>query len=165
MVDNVSMPPESFMVETDESIEATESRDYFIDPATAEESQRSLSVLVSSRQCYMCQKGLPEDENVALAPQEIIDQISAHCSQGQDFLLPDTPMKEAVFRVLLAGGNEPMDAQAIGMALSREVGFDTVPERHLSESHPATARQQRLLLHCPRPRPGGPRRGVAHQPA
>ena len=127
MVDNVSMPPESFMVETDESIEATESRDYFIDPATAEESQRSLSVLVSSRQCYMCQQGLPEDEIVALAPQEIIDQISAHCSQGQDFLLPDTPMKEAVFRVLLAGGNEPMDAQAIGMALSEKWAMTPFP--------------------------------------
>ena len=75
----------------------------------------------------MCQQGFPEEEIVALDPQDFIDQISAHCSQQQDFLLPDTPMKEAVFRVLLAGGNDPMNAQAIGMALAEKWAMTPFP--------------------------------------
>ena len=131
MVENVSMPPEAPM-ETDESDSDVVLRDYFIDPAAAEESNRSLSVLISSRQCYMCQQGfsedeLSEDELVEAVPQDFIDQISAHCSQQQDFLLPDTPMKEAVFRVLLAGGNEPKDAEAIGMALAEKWAMTPFP--------------------------------------
>ena len=126
MVDNVSMPLGS-PTEMNELNDASKLREYFIDPATAEKSQRSLSVLVSSRQCYMCQQGLAEDEIVASDPQDFIDRISAHCSQEQDFLLPDTPMKEAVFRVLLAGGNEPKDAQSIGMALAEKWAMTPFP--------------------------------------
>ena len=120
------MPQESLM-ETDESNSDAVLREYFIDPAAAKDSHRSLSVLVSSRQCYMCQQGLSEDEIVDADPQDFIDQISAHCSQQQDFLLPDTPMKEAVFRVLLAGGNEPKDAIAIGMALAEKWAMTPFP--------------------------------------
>ena len=126
MVDNVSMPFES-PLETEESNNASEPRDYFIDPATAEKSQRSLSVLVSSRQCYMCQQGLSEDEIVASDPDDFIEQISAHCAQQQDFLLPDTPLKEAVFRVLLAGGNQPTNAESIGMALAEKWAMTPFP--------------------------------------
>ena len=127
MVDNVSMPPLGSPTVMNELNDASKPREYFIDPATAEKLQRSLAVLVSSRQCYMCQQGLAEDEIVALDPQDFIDQISAHCSQEQDFLLPDTPMQEAVFRVLLAGGNEPKDAESIGMALAEKWAMTPFP--------------------------------------
>ena len=126
MVENVSMPQESPM-ETDESNSDAVLREFFIDPAAADKSHRSLSVLVSSRQCYMCQQGLPEDEVIAYDPQDLIDQIAAHCAQEQDFLLPDTPMKESVFRVLLAGGNEPKDAQSIGMTLAEKWAMTPFP--------------------------------------
>ena len=123
MFENVSMPTESPM-ETDEASSGAWSREYFIDSAAAKDSHRSLSVLVSSRQCYM---GLSEDEIVDADPQDFIDQISAHCSQQQDFLLPDTPMKEAMFRVLLSGGNELKDARAIGMALAEKWAMTPFP--------------------------------------
>ena len=90
MVDNVSMPFESPLDDGRAEQRPPSRRDYFIDPATAEKSQRSLSVLVSSRQCYMCQQGLSEDEIVASDSDDFIEQISAHCAQQQDFLLPDT---------------------------------------------------------------------------
>ena len=122
MVENVFTPPQM-----GESNDDPKPREYFIDPAAAEKSQRSLSVLVSSRQCYMCQQGLAEDEVIALDSQDFIDQISAHCSQEQDFLLPDTPMKEAVFRVFLAGGNEPKDAQSISTSLSEKWAMTPFP--------------------------------------
>lgn len=102
-------------------------RRYFIDPDSAEASGRSLSVLVASRQCYMCQQGYDEDQIVAADPQDFMDRISDHCSNEQDFLLPDTPMKEAVFRVLLAHGNEPMDAEEIGNVLGEKWAMTPFP--------------------------------------
>ncbi len=129
MVENESIPPESqtpepqpleSQIEADEQSDAVEWRKYFIDPDTAEASRRSLPMLVASRQCYMCQQGLPEDVIIDSDPQDFMDQIYAHCSQQDDYLLSDTPMKEAIFRVLLAGGNEPMNAEAIGASLSEK---------------------------------------------
>ena len=122
MVENEITP-----TQTDESEDDTKYGEYFIDPAAAEVSHRSLSVLVSSRQCYMCAQSLDEEEVIASNPLDFIDQISAHCAQQQDFLLPDTPMKEAVFRVLLSGGNEPKDAQTIGMALAEKWAMTPFP--------------------------------------
>ena len=91
---------------------------YFIDPDGAEASRRSLPVLIANRLCYMCRQGYEDDQIVAAAPQDFIDLIVGHCSNEQDFLLPDTPMKEAVFRVLLGNSNEPMTAEEISADLS-----------------------------------------------
>ena len=126
MVENLPIPTES-QIEADEQNAAAESRKYFIDPDTAQASRRSLAVLISTRQCYMCGQGFPEDEVIAYDPQDFIDQISAHCSQQPDYLLPDTPMKEAIFRVLLAGGNEPKSSEAISMALSEKWAMTPFP--------------------------------------
>ena len=148
------------LTQTDESDDDTNYGEYFIDPVAAESSHRSLSVLVSSRQCYMCQQSFDEEVVIASDPQDFIDQISAHCAQEQDFLLPDTPMKEAVFRVILGGGNEPKDAQAISMALAEKWAMTPFPR----DTSPRVI--QRLLdnsaYYCLStvPEPGGPRRGV-----
>ncbi len=85
---------------------------YFIDVGRAEERHRSLSMMIAGRRCYMCQQG---DEELAAASdtQEQIDRIVDHCAATSDYLLPDTPLKEAIFRIILSGGNEPMAAEAI----------------------------------------------------
>ncbi len=106
---------------------------YFIDPSMAEASGRSLSVLVASRQCYMCQQSLDEEETINSDPQDFIDRIGSHCSQVSDFLLPDTPLKETIFRVVLAHGNDPMDAEQISGYVGRKWAMtqfprDTSPE-------------------------------------
>ena len=88
--------------------EVPQNRPYFIDPDGAEASRRSLPVLVANRLCYMCRQGYEDDQIVVADPQDFIDLIVGHCSDEQDFLLPDTPMKEAIFRVLLGNSNEPM---------------------------------------------------------
>ncbi len=100
---------------------------YFIDPAKAEASGRSLPVLIASRQCYMCQQGLVEEHTINSDPQDFIGQILAHCSQSPDFLLPDTPLKEAIFRVLLAHGNEPMDAERISLFIGQKWAMTQFP--------------------------------------
>ena len=93
-------------------------RPYFIDPERAEASRRSLPVLVANRLCYMCRQGYEDDQIVVADSQDFIDLIVGHCSNEQDFLLSDTPMKEAIFRILLANSNEPMDAEEISADLS-----------------------------------------------
>ena len=100
---------------------------YFIDPGAAEASRRSLSVLIASRQCYMCQQGFDEEQIVGSDPLLFTDQISAHCSGEQDYLLPDTPMKEAIFRVFLAHGNQPMDADQISAYLGDKWAMTPFP--------------------------------------
>ena len=100
---------------------------YFIDPAKAESSGRSLPILVASRQCYMCQQGSEDEVAIASDPQDFIDQILGHCSQAPDFLLPDTPLKETIFRVLLAHGNEPMDPEQISAFISQKWAMTQFP--------------------------------------
>ena len=89
---------------------------YFIDAGMAEERSRSLPVMIASRQCYMCQQSA-EEALASTEASEFIDRIVGHCAQAQDYLLDDTPLKEAIFRVLLSHGNEPMDAGEISAAL------------------------------------------------
>ena len=91
---------------------------YFIDPDRAETERRSLPVLIANRLCYMCRQGFEDDEIVVADQQDFIDLIVGHCASEQDFLLPDTPMKEAIFRVLLGNANDPMTAEQISGVLS-----------------------------------------------
>ena len=91
---------------------------YFIDPARAETERRSLPVLIANRLCYMCRQGFEDAEIIVADPQDFIDLIVGHCASEQDFLLPDTPMKEAIFRVLLGNANDPMTAEQISGVLS-----------------------------------------------
>ena len=92
---------------------------YFIDAGKAEERSRSLPVMIASRQCYMCQQSAQEALATSEAS-EFIDRIVEHCAQEQDYLLEDTPLKEAIFRVLLSRGNAPMNAGEISAALSEK---------------------------------------------
>ena len=100
---------------------------YFIDPAKADSTGRSLSVLLASRLSYMYQQGLDEYAIIQADPQDFFDTIFEHCSQAPDFLLPDTPLKETIFRVLLAHGNEPMDAVQISEFIGQKWAMTQFP--------------------------------------
>ncbi len=91
---------------------------YFIDQKAAEASRRSLPVLISSRLCWRCRQGFEDVQIITADPQNFVDRIVKHCANEQDFLLPDTPMKEAIFRVLLGKSNDPMTAEQISATLS-----------------------------------------------
>lgn len=41
-------------------------------------------------------------------PSEIMKIVASICSKEPDYLLPGTPISEAVFRLLIANGNRPM---------------------------------------------------------
>ena len=106
---------------------------YFIDAEMAEVRRRSLPVMIASRQCYMCQQAVDEEDLASAVAQDLIDRIVDHCSSANDFLLDDTPLKEAIFRVLLSKGNEPMGAAEISADISERLSNatnqrDTRPE-------------------------------------
>ena len=98
---------------------------YFIDAEMAEERRRSLTVMIASRQCYICQQAVDEEELTSVETRDLIDRIVDHCNSGNDYLLEDTPLKEAIFRVLLSRGNEPMGADEISADISERLANAT----------------------------------------
>lgn len=126
---------------------------YFIDAEMAEERRRSLPVMIASRQCYMCQQAVDEEEVASVEAQDLIDRIVDHCKSANDYLLDDTPLKEAIFRVLLSRGNEPMGADEISADISERLANAT------NQRNTSTAVIERLLQHsenyCIAPLRGG----------
>ena len=100
---------------------------YLVDLEEAGNKNRSLSTLIASRGCYTCRQADDEQPPASSEPQQYVDRIVDHCSETPDYLPPDTPLKEAIFRVLLAGGNEPADAQEIGLVLSDKWSLTPYP--------------------------------------
>jgi len=99
---------------------------YLIDFEAGTTSGRSLPMLIASRRCYLDQQA-DEDAPSDADPREFIDRITEHCAAERDYLLADTPLKEAIFRVLLANGNEPMDAEAISAVLTEKWAMTPFP--------------------------------------
>ena len=107
---------------------------YFIDPERVAESGRSLPLLVASRRCYECQQADYGDDSALGSDHESdMERIAEHCSDAPDYLLPDTPIKEAIFRVLLAANNGPQTPEAISKVLSDRWVLTAYP-RDVSET-------------------------------
>ena len=118
-------------------------RTYFVSLAAAEDKRRSLPLIVYNRQCWTCRREMAIEQAVSASAQRFVDVIVEHCSQQPDYLPPDTPVKEAIFRVLLAGGNERMTAERISDELSRKWAMTHFPK-------PTSPRVIRRLLESAR---------------
>jgi len=110
---------------------------YYVSTETAEASNRALPLLIASRRCFMDQQADEEPPTLESDPQEFIDRIASHCKDTSDYLLPDTPLKEAVFRTILAGGNQPMTPGEISEILSDKWAMTPYPR----EISPAVIRK------------------------
>ena len=111
----------------DDEVDEGPAPEYFIDREGPEAASRSLALLVAARRCYSCTQA---DEKELPAPSDVrpnIRRIREHCALASDYLLQDTPLKEAIFRVLLAGGNRPMNAEGISQALSDRWAMTSYP--------------------------------------
>ena len=103
-------------------------RRYYLDIDGEQVLGGSAAALVATRRCRDCID--LDDGDLTGDPSEAIALIVDHCSNTADYLLPDTPLREAVFRVLLEGGNEPKTADEISEAL---VGrWESNPARDVS---------------------------------
>ncbi|MCL0029006.1 hypothetical protein M1N23_02525 [Dehalococcoidia bacterium] len=105
---------------------------YLIDIESEATVSRSLPLLIASRRCYLCQQA-DEDAPTDSDLQQFIHRIVEHCSAERDYLLPDTPLKEAIFRVLLANGNEPMDAEEVSAILTEKWAMTPFPRNTAAE--------------------------------
>lgn len=115
---------------------------YVIDPKVATAINRSLPLLVASRRCYMDQQA---DDEVSTDDADLkiyIKRVASHCSQQQDYLLPDTPLKEAIFRVMLSEGNRPINAEDISGVLTSKWAMTPFPRNTSPEVI------QKLLENC-----------------
>ncbi len=61
-------------------------------------------------------------------PDKLIGTIQKCCGQGPDFLAPRMPVLETIFRLLLAGGNQPTTAEDLADRLSQLRGEHLYPE-------------------------------------
>lgn len=100
---------------------------YVIDFEAAGSDHRSLALLIADRRCFVDKQADDEPMVESADSQSYIDRIQEHCGQTSDYLLPDTPLKEAIFRVILAGGNEPMDARQISQILGEKWAMTPFP--------------------------------------
>ena len=102
-------------------------RRYQLDVENIHGSGASLSALVAARKCYMHRPTGNEYSALDTSPEEHIREVKGCCAAAPDYLLPDTPMKDAIFRVMVARGNKPMTAQDISEDLSERWAASSYP--------------------------------------
>ena len=116
---------------TQQTDEPESYRRFFISEEHAASNGAALPLLIANRLGYMDRQALEEEPTADSDVQPLIDLIIASSSHAADYLLPDTPLKEALFRIILANGNEPMDAEEISSILSERWAMSAYP-RNLS---------------------------------
>lgn len=116
---------------TQQNEEAHSYRPFFISEEHAAGVGAALPLMIANRLGYMDRQALEEEPTADSDIQPLVDLIVASSSNDADYLLPDTPLKEALFRILLANGNEPMTAEQISEILNERWAMSAYP-RNLS---------------------------------
>ena len=91
----------------------------------------ALPLMIANRLGYLDRQALEEEPTADSEVQPLIDLVVSSSSRDADYLLPDTPLKEALFRIILANGNEPMSPDQISQILSERWAMSAYP-RNLS---------------------------------
>ena len=91
---------------------------YVIDPEWYVVRRQSLAHVVGQRRCGSCDLSGTKKTRRRKGPpsegwQAQMQAVAACCSDKPGYILWQTPVLEAVFRTLLANGNEPMNAQEL----------------------------------------------------
>ena len=116
---------------TQQNDETESNRMFVISEKHAASIGAALPLMIANRLGYMDRQALEEDPTADSDIQPLIDLIVASSSNDADYLLPDTPLKEALFRIILANGNEPMTAEQISEILNERWAMSAYP-RNLS---------------------------------
>jgi len=106
---------------------------YFVSVESARLNSRALPLLIVNRMGYMSQQSLGEGPNADSDIAPFIEQIASVDSKEPDYLLPDTPLKEAIFRIILANGNAPMTADEISEILTEKWAMTAYPRNYSAE--------------------------------
>lgn len=95
---------------------------YAIDFKSLEASKRSASFMIASRlcgRCPACARQSKDGPAFNRTPQDLMKQVATSCAQEPAYLLPGTPVTEAVFRLMLASSNRPMTVPEIQGGLTQ----------------------------------------------
>ena len=101
--------------------------EYVVDIEQADFHGRALGMLIAGRRCYESRQADPEIPTSSRGLKKVIKRIADHCNETSDYLLPDTPLKEAVFRVMLAGGNKPITPGQVSQFLAERWAMTPYP--------------------------------------
>ncbi len=133
-----------------EDIEGRSPR-YFIDERWFDQANRSYRAMAQARMCEACKGKLgteTQERTPSVDPrtgrvvfeirsvafgQNPVAAIRSCCSKRRDYITPETPVAEAVFRVFLACGNQPMDLERIREELSNYVSMSDRPHNYSAD--------------------------------
>ena len=112
---------------TQQNDETESYREFVISEEQAARIGAALPLMIAGRLGYMDRQALEEEPTPDSDIQPYIDLIVAGSSHDADYLLPDTPLKEALFRLILANGNQPMTADQISETLTQRWAMSAYP--------------------------------------
>ncbi len=103
-------------------VKETGEQKYSINLEALVASGKSPSYLISTRlcgRCPACAKATSPGQAFMRSPSDLMKQIAGSCSKEPAYLLPGTPVTEAVFRLMLASNNRPMTVSEIQGGLTQ----------------------------------------------
>jgi hypothetical protein len=123
---------------------------YYIDEKWFTEHNKSFRAVAQTRMCPSCRKklGTEVQERVPTIDQRgrvvyemrsvpfasnPLTEIRRHCSKESGYLTAETPLVEALFRVFLANGNQPIDLDTIREQLATYVPPGERPRNYTPE--------------------------------
>ena len=95
---------------------------WFIDLDWYRQNNRSFLALAQGCLCPECGERLKEGE---ISAADLVTTIKDCCSKTPDFITGKVPILEAIFRLFLANGNQPLDLEEMGRQLSDWRGGET----------------------------------------
>jgi hypothetical protein len=87
-------------------------------------NNRSFLAIAQDCLCPKCRQRLKADEKEVSAA-NLLKAVQSCCSREPGFITGTTPVLESIFRLFLAGGNQPLDMHELGKQLSDWRGGDT----------------------------------------
>jgi hypothetical protein len=95
---------------------------WFIDLDWYQQSNRSFLALAQGCLCPRCRERLQAGE---ISSADLLATIKDCCSKTPDFITARLPVLERIFRLFLAGGNQPLDVDELGKQLADWCGGET----------------------------------------
>ena len=92
-----------------------------------DESHRSIALLIADRREHLVKQSDNIQNILSYNLKDLVKDISTKAIDSKEYLLPDMPLKEAVFRTVLANKNKPISAVAISQKLKNSWPVNTYP--------------------------------------
>jgi hypothetical protein len=101
--------PDDALVQPTDS-ETPEDFSYTIDPNRTRSFNRSLAAILYARRCEPCRSRL-QDTQHQLADEDQIKEIAECCPTKEEFIRPEMPMQEIIFRTILSEKNQSVSLE------------------------------------------------------